>query len=191
MSNHNTQLHAILAQNPLVSAVLKNWEHIALPDARLVAGAIAQSVWNHVFGFLPGHGIRDIDIVYFDGNDLSETAEAAHSARIRQAFADLPVWIDVKNQARVHLWYAEKFGHPIKPYVSTDDAITTFPTTAAAIGLRPQGSGLDLCAPYGLSDLLAPLVRANKKQITREIYEKKTARWRALWPDLNIVGWDE
>jgi len=34
------------------------------------------------------------------------------------------------------------------------------------------------------------VVRANKKQITREIYEKKIARWGTLWPDLEIIAWD-
>lgn len=185
------ELQAIISKSPLLSTVLDRWDQIALPDGRLVAGAIAQTVWNHAFGFAHDHGINDIDLVYFDGNDLSENAEADHSTRIRGLFSDLPVWIDVKNQARVHLWYRQKFGHSIAPYTSTDDAITTFPTTAAAIGIRPVNTRLDLYAPYGLSDLLAPLVRANKKQIGQEIYEKKIGRWRELWPDLRIIAWDQ
>ncbi|WP_408871313.1 nucleotidyltransferase family protein [Gluconacetobacter azotocaptans] len=60
-----------------------------------------------------------------------------------------------------------------------------------AVGLRPQNTGLELCAPYGLSDLFGSIARPNKKQITREIYEKKLARWKALWPELTIIGWDE
>lgn len=96
----------------------------------------------------------------------------------------------MKNQARVHIWYEDKFGYSIKPYTSTDEAITTFPTTATAVGIRPLDNRLALCAPYGLSDLLAPVVRVNKKQVTREIYEKKIARWRQLWPDLEIIPWD-
>ncbi|WP_342588046.1 nucleotidyltransferase family protein [Rhizobium anhuiense] len=188
--NPHMKLQAIISDSPLLSTVLDHWDRIGMPDARLVAGAIAQTVWNHAFGFAHDHGINDIDIVYFDGNDLSESAEADHSARIRGLLSNLPVWIDVKNQARVHIWYKEKFGHSITPYTSTDEAITTFPTTAAAVGIRPVDNGLDLFAPYGLKDLLAPVVRANKKQITREIYEKKIARWGTLWPDLEIIAWD-
>ncbi|WP_349438069.1 nucleotidyltransferase family protein [Pararhizobium sp. A13] len=37
------------------------------------------------------HGINDIDIVYFDADNLSEAAEAEHSARIREAFSGPPV----------------------------------------------------------------------------------------------------
>ncbi|MGG7578932.1 nucleotidyltransferase family protein [Rhizobium sp. Nf11,1] len=191
MPKPQMELQAIISKSPLLSTVLERWDEIDLPDGRLVAGAIAQTVWNHAFDFVHDHGIDDIDLVYFDDNDLSESAEADHSARIRSLFSDLPVWIDVKNQARVHLWYGQKFGHVIMPYTSTDNAITTFPTTAAAVGIRPVDKRLDLYAPYGLSDLLAPLVRANKKQIGREIYERKIARWRKLWPDLQIIPWDE
>jgi uncharacterized protein len=190
MPKQQMELQAIISKSPLLSTVLGHWDEIGLPDGRLVAGAIAQTVWNHAFDFAHDHGINDIDLVYFDDKDLSESAEADHSARIRSLFSDLPVWIDVKNQARVHLWYGQKFGHSIAPYTSTNDAITTFPTTAAAVGIRPADNRLDLYAPCGLSDLLAPRVRANKKQIPREIYERKIARWSTLWPDLQIIPWD-
>lgn len=185
------ELQAIVSESPLLSPILGNWGKIALPDCWLVAGAIAQTVWNRAFGFPPAHGINDIDIIYFDAADLSEDAEAQHSARIREAFSGLPVWIDVKNEARVHLWYEARFGYPMEPYTSTADAIATFPTTATAIGLRPAPAGLELYAPYGLSDLFGAVVRPNKTQITREIYERKVARWISLWPQFEIIDWDQ
>ncbi len=189
------ELQAIIRKSPLLSPVLDHWNEVALPDAWLAAGAITQSVWNHAFAMPPTHGIGDIDIVYFDGEDLSEETEARHAARIKSLLVDLPVRIDVKNEARVHLWYEEKFGSPISPYVSTPAAIATFPTTATAIGIRPSRDGpeicgLEICAPFGLADLLSLVVRPNKSQITREIYERKVDRWRALWPGLTIESWD-
>ncbi|MDU0359802.1 nucleotidyltransferase family protein [Rhizobium sp. 25PS6] len=185
------QLQGIVLKSQMLSALLHNWEKVALPDSWLVAGAIAQTVWNHRFGFPPAHGINDIDIVYFDASDRSEETEAEHAARVRRAFSDLSIWIDVKNEARVHLWYETKFGYPIKPYLSTADAIDTFPTTATAVGLCPRNGSLDLCAPFGLSDLLEGVVRPNKKQISREIYEQKVSRWVRVWPNLNVMGWLE
>ncbi|MFS3135178.1 nucleotidyltransferase family protein [Gluconacetobacter sacchari] len=190
MTFQQNGLRALISQSPLLNPVLEHWTQIALPHAWLVAGAIAQTVWNHAFGLPPDHGIDDIDIVYFDEN-LGEDAEAAHAARIERLFAGLPVRVDVKNQARVHVWYEEKFGYPIMPYRSVEQAITTFPTTATAVGVRPGNGAFALCAPFGLSDLLAPVVRANKRQITRELYEKKTARWRGHWPDLTVIPWDQ
>lgn len=185
------ELQTILQKSPLLSPILDHWGRIALPNAFLVAGAIAQTVWNHAFGLPAAHGIGDIDIVYFDSDDLSAETEAGHATRIRGLFGDLPVAIDVKNEARVHLWYEEKFGAPLEPYGSSEEAIATFPTTATAVGIRPSSKGLDVYAPFGLDDLLAAIVRANKKQITREIYERKTDRWSALWPQLQIVSWDQ
>jgi hypothetical protein len=68
-----------------------------------------------------------------------------------------------------------KFGYPIARYASTAHAITTFPTTAGAVGIRPTPSGLSIFAPFGLSDLFGLMVRPNKTQITRAIYETKAA----------------
>lgn len=102
--------------------------------------------------------ISDIDLVYSDDNDLSEETEAGHATRVRALFADLGLRIDVKNEARVHLWHAGKFGNVLAPYTSTEDAITTFPTTAMAIGVQPRPDGLHFFAPCGLSDLLGLIV---------------------------------
>jgi len=38
------ELQAIISDSPLLSTVLDHWDRIGLPDARLVAGAIAQTV---------------------------------------------------------------------------------------------------------------------------------------------------
>lgn len=189
MADDDDLLRSILARSPIVTTVVGRWPRIALPDCWLVSGCLAQTVWNDAFGLPATHGISDIDLVYFDDEDLSEETEAGHATRARALFADLGLWIDVKNEARVHLWYAEKFGNAPAPYVSTEDAITTFPTTATAIGVQPRADELHVFAPYGLSDLLGLIVRPNKKQITQAIYDAKVRKWRARWPDLRIVAW--
>ena len=183
-------LQAVLARSPIIATIVDRWPAIDLPDCWLVAGCLAQTVWNDAFGLPATHGISDVDLVYFDAGDLSEEAEANHAARVRALFADLGLWLDVKNEARVHLWYAAKFGGTLTPYVSTEDAITTFPTTATAVGVQPRREGLHVFAPYGLSDLLGLIVRPNKKQITQPIYDAKVQRWLARWPDLRVVPWD-
>ncbi len=186
-----TSFEAAVLESPLLDAVLTAWQKIGLPDAWLVAGAVAQTFWNRAHGFQPAFGIKDIDIVYHDAADLSEAAEIRNSWRISRAFPDLPLRFDVKNEARVHLWYEDKFGYPIDPYDSAEAAIATFPTTATAIGVRPSGAGLDVCAPFGLDDLLDLRLRPNKAQITAAIYRAKVARWRALWPRLKVIDWKD
>lgn len=183
-------LAAIAARHPFLKIVMARFDAIDLPDAWLVAGAVAQSVWNDTTGRSPTHGMKDIDIVYFDDSDLSASAEAGHEARLRALFAGLPLELDVKNEARVHLWYADAFGTGIEPYRSTADAIATFPTTATSIGIRPGRGTMDVCAPFGLDDLFVGIVRPNKRQVTQSVYDAKTARWRTLWPELTYVDWD-
>jgi uncharacterized protein len=186
------RLASALASSRLIAPLLRRWPEIELPDAWLAAGAVSQTIWNLAHRQAPQANIKDIDLIYFDDGDLSAESENRHEVRIRRLFADLGVAFDVKNEARVHLWYREKFGGTIAPYRSIEDAVATFPTTATAIGVRPAASNrLDICAPFGLDDLLNLVVRANKRQITRSIYEAKIARWRQFWPNLEIVGWDD
>jgi uncharacterized protein len=87
--------------------------------------------------------------------------------------------------------YEQRFGYAIEPYLSSADAIATFPTTATAVGVRRIRGKLECCAPFGLDDLFGLIVRPNKGQITRAIYEAKVDRWRSIWPRLTFVPWRE
>ena len=185
------RLELALQRNPSLSRIFQCFDKIALPDAWLVAGSIAQTVWNLVCEQPAEFGIKDVDLVYFDRDDLSSETEAAHEQRLRDLFGHLPVRLDVKNEARVHLWYQAKFGYPIAPYSSTADAIATFPATATAVGVRRRDGEFECCAPFGLGDLFALVVRPNKIQITPAIYEAKVTRWRSIWPRLTFMPWDE
>jgi hypothetical protein len=177
--------------SPLLRPLWDDWDQLKLPDCWLVAGCLAQTVWNDRFRLPPEHGISDIDIVYFDPEDTSAKAEEQHSERVRKLFSHLPVWVDVKNEARVHLWYESKFGYPIAPYHSTKGAIDTFPTTATSVGIRPVRNEVEVYSTFGLEDLFSGTVRANKRQVNREIFEAKVAKWLARWPKLSVVGWDD
>jgi len=185
------RLRSIVAASPLLTSILNRWGDVGLPNAWLSGSVIAQTAWNAAFGRSPEYGLADIDIVYFDPADLSEEGEARQADRIRALFSDLPLWIDAKNEARVHLWYEAKFGYAITPYRSSEHAISTFPTTAGAVGIRPSIAGLSIIAPFGLSDLVNCTVRPNKVQITQAIYEAKVSRWRRCWPELTIMEWQD
>src|ERR1700720_4404858 len=67
----------------------------------------------------------------------------------------------------------------------------TFPTTATAVGVRRIYGKLECCAPFGLDDLFGLLVKPNKRQITRAVYEAKVDRWRPIWPRLTYLPWEE
>ena len=185
------RLEPALASSPWLEQVLGALPALGLPRAHVAAGAVAQTVWNHATGRPPGHGIADLDIVYFDPADLSEEAEQAAAARVRAAVPALPLRLDVKNQARVHLWYEGRFGRPIRPYRSIAEAVATYPTTATALAIRRAGGRLHGHAPFGLDDLLALTIRPNRRLVSEAVYRAKATRWQALWPELQVLPWED
>ncbi len=175
-----------LQQNPVAQAVLATAAELDVPDWYFGAGGVAQTVWNLRHGFEPTVGIKDYDLVYFDPTDLSADAEQQIEHEAARRLSDLDVVVDVKNEARVHLWYAERFGRLLEPYRSTEEAIATWPTTASSVGVRQDGDGFVVCAPFGLADLLGMVARPNKAIVTRDVYEEKVARWAVRWPELRV-----
>jgi hypothetical protein len=183
-------LELAVRTNPYVEAVIDGAGSLGLPGWYLGAGCITNTVWNLLQGLDPVTGVKDYDLVYFDDGDLTASAEEATEARAQGLFRELGVQLDVTNEARVHLWYESRFGRPLPPYRSTEHAISTWPTTASSVGVRRDAAGFRVCAPFGLRDLFAMVIRANKTVVTRAVYEAKVARWSALWPRLTVVPWD-
>lgn len=181
-------LHEILKKNQPLYHLMKESPHLALPEYYIGAGCIAQTVWNYQDGNPLLTGINDLDFVYFDC-DLSLESENNMIQTIRSRFPDCPLKLDIKNQARVSIWYKAHFGYDILPYKSIEAAINTWPTTAASIGVRLEGDRLQVYAPFGLNDLFSQTVRPNKAQITEQIYDKKVLRWLHFWPSLKIIPW--
>jgi len=182
-------LRDLLRRNAAIGAILERAPALDLPAWYLGAGCIAQTVWNLLSGSPAGRDIADYDLVYYDGVDLSAAGEARRREQAHACYRDLAVRVDVKNEARVHLWYESRFGYPIPPYRSCEDAIDSWPTTATAIGIRDLAGDCGLYAPFGLQDLLGLVVRPNKRQITETIYRDKVQRWVACWPALTVIPW--
>lgn len=186
-----SKLESSLRDSPVISRVFDSWAELALPNCWMVAGAVFQTYWNSIHGYPSLFGIDDIDLVYFDPDDLSEASENRHFKRINNRYECSDTRFDVKNEARVHLWYEDRFGYPISAYTSVESAIETFPTTAGAVAVRPDGQRLEAYAPFGFEDLLNLIVRPNKRQITRKIYLDKIARWEPIWPKVRFLSWED
>ncbi|MCL2354018.1 MAG: nucleotidyltransferase family protein [Defluviitaleaceae bacterium] len=182
------QLEKILSLSPIYD-ILRKASGLGLENYYVGAGCIAQTVWNYHMGLELAHGISDIDLVYYDNSALTGSAEELMAEKARSAIGLCGFEIDVNNQARVHLWYKDHFGYDIHPYKSVEDAINSWPTTATAVGVRLENGELKVYAPFGLNDLFGMVVRANKKQITEEIYANKADKWKAKWPKLTIIPW--
>ena len=165
-------------------------EESAIPDWFLVADALAQSVWNAALGRPLLSDVKDIDVVYFDHDDLTESTEVQREVTLARSLPGIGVRIDAKNQARVHVWYERRFGYSLRPYQSARDAIATFPFTATSVGVTRTGEDVRVFAPFGLDDLFNLTVRANRTQITPETYAAKVKRVRERWPEITILPWE-
>lgn len=189
------QVHALretLARNELLTEVLARAAQLDLPGWYLTAGCVFQTVWNVVTGRPPGEGIKDYDLFYFNDSDLGWDAENEVIQAGDRAFGDLPVVVEIRNEARVHLWYEGRFGVPCEPYTSTEAAIDSFAATTCCLGVRLEGGGRwRVYAPHGLADVFNLVVRPNPVLAPRGVYETKTRRWREQWPELTVLPWPE
>jgi hypothetical protein len=174
--NHNNHL------------ILQRMHELQLPQLALVAGCLFQTMWNLKSGYAPDHAIKDYDFFYFDDSDLSEATEARAQREAERLFHDLPITIEVKNQAREHTWYEDYFGHPYTALKSTVEGISKFlvECTCVGIGLNAEGS-LQLHAPYGLDDLYAGVLRPNVTIDHRDLFHAKAASYQSRWTWLSIA----
>ncbi|KAM0302740.1 hypothetical protein HYE67_009647 [Fusarium culmorum] len=176
--------------NKTLMTVLSRAAEMKLPNWYLAAGALTQTVWNVMTNRDPEQGIDDYDLIYFDASDLSWEAEDVVIQKGKELFKDIPVEVEIRNQARVHLWYEKKFGRPCPQHHSSEAAMTAWGTNTALIGVSLRDDGeWDIFAPWGLSDMFTLVVRPNQQIMTEETYIKKTQRWIKLWPEITIMPW--
>lgn len=165
-------------------------QSFALPDWWIVSGAIYNQVWNHLTDKPDLHGVKDIDLFYFD----PDTSYAAEDWIISQAtdHFDTKIPVEVRNQARVHLWYKDHFGHDYEPLTKTTDGIDNFACKTHAVGMRLNDDGnFDIYAPFGLNDIFSFRLVPYTKRDNRDTHLAKGARQMALWPELTFVPWPD
>ena len=179
----HARFKADILENRHNRAILDRWDELALPDGWLVAGCLFQTVWNLQAGHRPEAGIKDYDLFYFDAGDTSQAGERAVQARVERALSALEVTIEVSNQARVHLWYEDHFGHPYDALRSTRDGIDRFLVIGTCVGVRPG----EVYAPYGLDQLYDGVLTMNPLVPHRDLFERKVASYRERWPSLRCV----
>jgi len=180
---------ADVLRNEHNGVILERMPALGLPDAWLVAGCLFQTVWNLQAGRAPSAGIRDYDLFYFDGGDLSEAAEAAVGERVQALFADRGIVIEAKNQARVHTWYADYFGHAYPPLACVRDGIDRFLVRGTCVALQPGPDGTPLLyAPHGLAAIYEGRLSPNPLCNHRALYLRKAADYAARWPGLTLAA---
>jgi hypothetical protein len=171
--------------------VLRTVRDADLPQAWVGAGVLRDLVWGerHGDGFAPER-VRDVDVAFFDQNDLSRANDERVTAVLRERSSLVP-W-QARNQAAVHLWYHTRFGgEPVEPLTSIGDAVATWPETATAVAVRlGVGDTVEVCAPYGLTDLLAGVWRRTPRRITVQQSQERLNRHQPAlrWPGVTVIA---
>lgn len=176
---------------PTTMQVLETVRALDLPDWMIFSGAVYQPVWNHLTGRAPDYGIKDYDVAYHDDSDTSYEAEDVVIKRVAAAFEPpLRDLVEVRNQARVHLWFEKKFGadEPYPPLEDSAAALKRFVATAFCVGVRLEADDrLRVWAPFGLEDLFAMRLRPNPLRLKGAGgWERTTASVKARWPEITI-----
>ncbi len=186
--NLEARLDAILRASPSLMTVLETARDLNLPDWVIFSGAIYQRVLNHLTGRDADYGIKDYDLGYYDASDISYEAEDAVIRRVAAAFSSpLREMVEVRNQARVHLWFEAKFGEAYAPLVDTTEALGRFVCPLFSVGVRLEvGGQLTILAPFGLEDLFAMRLRPNPNRVTAG-FARTAASVTARWPEVTVA----
>lgn len=185
-SSPQERLRAIIRADENLVAFLEAARTLRLPQWRLVAGCIYQTVWNSLSGKPAGTGIKDYDLIYFD-TDVSWEAEDAVINRADAVFGGR--WpVEIRNQARVHLWFEQRFGLPYPRLNSADEAFGHYAAIVHAVGIRLEDDDtIDIAAPFGLDDVFGMIIRPNPSRHGDKGLAAKAARAKAIWPQLRLV----
>ncbi|SEC14257.1 hypothetical protein SAMN05444161_2480 [Rhizobiales bacterium GAS191] len=187
MRDHRAELEAIIRADPDLMRILRLLREFALPQGRLVAGAIYQTVWNQLCALPRGTGIKDFDLIYFD-EDVSYEAEDAVIRKVAAAAGGFRFPVETRNQARVHLWYGQRFGGHYPKLASADQSLSLYAATAHAVGASLEADDrIDIIAPFGLDDIFDMILRRNPALPASASYGEKARRAKAIWPRLRVV----
>ena len=175
----------IAMTNPINAQIYTRLPELGLNQCMLTAGCLFQAVWNHQSQRPPEWGVKDYDVFYFD-DDLSWDAENEVIQSARHLFNDLDVNIEVKNQARVHLWYRQRFGGDYPRLQSARDGIDRYLVAGTCIGWDVATG--EVYAPNGLADTEHGLLRINPGNPRPDLFDQKARSYQARWPWLRIIA---
>jgi hypothetical protein len=174
----------LIHTDPWMMGILRTVQSLQLPDCWICAGFVRSKVWDVLHDFSQRTALADVDVVYFDDDNLDLAEEKRLEKKLLDLQPDVP-W-SVKNEARMHI------RNDMEPYTSTLDAVAKFPETATSIAVRlDHNKELILRAPHGIRDLLKLEVRPTpyftasreRMKIYHQRIEKK--KWKQHWYKLN------
>lgn len=179
---YKKSLQKILSDDPVRMSILYEVQALELNDGWIGAGFVRDAVWDYLHGYALRPVSGDVDVVWFDSKNCAPDLDRVLEERLKQQLPTLD-W-SVKNQARMHQRNGDH------PYTSTGDALLYWPETATAVAVRLGPKGLDITAPYGLSDLfelrLRPTPAFERDKLDSFKQRVSTKRWLERYPRLQL-----
>ena len=180
-----TDIKRIIEEDTWMMRILHTAKLLNVPDWWICAGFVRSKMWDTLHEYSDRTSLPDIDVIYYDLTDTSETKEKELEAQLKSYDSTIP-W-SVKNQARMH------HANNVPPYISSVDAMSKFPETATALGVTLDHEGnLILSAPCGIQDVINLEVRPTpyfKETNERmQIYTERVLnkKWWTRWPKVKI-----
>ncbi|MGJ9459878.1 nucleotidyltransferase family protein [Oceanobacillus sp. CF4.6] len=165
--------------------ILLSAKSLNLPDWWICAGFVRSKIWDTLHNFNERSPIPDIDVIYFEPTNINKMEEKGFEEMLMALMPNIP-W-SVMNEARMHIH------SNMSPYSSSVDAISKFPETATALGVKLDGKdNVILTAPCGINDVVnlevkpTPYFKDYKKRV--EIYEGRITKknWKSTWYKLKV-----
>lgn len=169
----------LLTKDPYILETLAMVRDLNLNDCWIGAGLLRNKIWD-VLHEIKTPQQNDIDVVFFDTNDITEVREK--EIELQLAAINPKVKWSVKNQARMHI----RNHH--SQYNSTEDALSYWPETATAIAARLNSNDeIEVLAPYGLNDVFQLIIRPTPN-FNPAVFQKrmKEKQWEKQWKLLKL-----
>ncbi len=175
----------IIVEDADMMEILRAARALNLPDWWVCAGFVRSKIWDTLHGFSSRTVLADVDVIYFDDQHMDELVEKKLEEELRTILPDVP-W-SVKNEARMHMV------NNLPPYLSSVDAISKFPETATALGVKlDDDEKVILTAPWGIKDVLHLEVKPTPHFIVNKdlarIYKERIVKknWQSVWKQVKV-----
>jgi uncharacterized protein len=176
---------SLIQNDEWMMRILKTAKSLNLPDWWVCAGFVRTKIWDVLHDFDEKTSLPDVDVVYFDPTNTSKTVEKELEGELRNQRPDIP-W-SVKNQARMHLI------NNLPPYTSSVDAISKFPETVTALGVKlDKMDQVILAAPCGIDDVINLVVNPTPYFFETEecmhVYQERVRKknWESIWDKVRV-----
>ncbi|WP_066398707.1 nucleotidyltransferase family protein [Cytobacillus eiseniae] len=180
---------SLIREDQWMMELLEAAKSLNLPDWWICAGFIRSKVWDVLHDFNERTIMPDIDVIYFDPANMDVREEKRLEGKLKSLRPDIP-W-SVKNEARMHI------KNNLPPYSSSVDAISKFPETATALGVKlDEEDNLILIAPCGISDVINLEVRPTpyfaEDKARMNIYKERITKknWQLTWNRVKVCHID-